>query len=103
MRLLQAEIHPKSILAFPIDTDGETCLSPTLIGRCTPVYRNHHDLTFDDMAGQLGIGRVTRLVSGWGVKFLTMTNDGNDGNLDLLANGHPDDKIEPQRHARELS
>jgi hypothetical protein len=24
-----------------------------------------------------------------------MTNDGNHGNLDLLANGHPDDKIEP--------
>jgi len=69
MRLLQAEIHPKSIFDFPIDTDGKSCLSPTLIGRCTPVYRNNHDLTFDDMAGRLGIGRVTRLVSGWGVKF----------------------------------
>jgi hypothetical protein len=56
------------------------------------VYRNNHDLTFDDMAGQLGIGRATRLMSGWGAKFFDYDNDGN---LDLfLANGHPDDKIE---------
>src|ERR1700736_4191235 len=56
------------------------------------IYRNNHDLTFDDMAGPLGIGRTTRLMSGWGVKFFDYDNDGN---LDLfLANGHPDDKIE---------
>jgi hypothetical protein len=56
------------------------------------VYRNNHDQTFDDMAGQLGIGRATRLMSGWGAKFFDYDNDGN---LDLfLANGHPDDKIE---------
>jgi hypothetical protein len=56
------------------------------------LYRNNGDLTFDDMAGALGIGRVTRLMSGWGVKFFDYDNDGN---VDLfLANGHPDDKIE---------
>jgi hypothetical protein len=56
------------------------------------IYRNNHDLTFDDMAGPLGIGRTTRLMSGWGVKFFDYDNDGN---LDLfIANGHPDDKIE---------
>jgi len=56
------------------------------------VYRNNHDLTFDDVAGQFGISRATRLMSGWGVKFFDYDNDGN---LDLfLANGHPDDKIE---------
>jgi len=56
------------------------------------LYRNNHDLTFDDIAGRAGIAKVTRLMSGWGVKFFDYDNDGN---LDLfLANGHPDDKIE---------
>jgi enediyne biosynthesis protein E4 len=56
------------------------------------IYRNNHDLTFEDMAGQMGLGRLTRLMSGWGVKFFDYDNDGN---VDLfIANGHPDDKIE---------
>ena len=56
------------------------------------IYHNNHDLTFDDMAGPFGVGRTTRLLSGWGAKFFDYDNDGN---LDLfLANGHPDDKIE---------
>src|SRR5207302_4538777 len=56
------------------------------------IYRNNHDLTFDDMAGPMGLGRLTRLMSGWGVKFLDCDNDGD---LDLfIANGHPDDQIE---------
>ena len=56
------------------------------------IYRNGHDLTFDDMAGSFGIGAITRLMSGWGVKFFDYDNDGNP---DLfLASGHPDDKIE---------
>ena len=56
------------------------------------IYRNNHDLTFDDVAGATGLGRLTRLMSGWGVKFFDYDNDGN---IDLfIANGHPDDKIE---------
>lgn len=56
------------------------------------LYRNGRDLTFDDLAGPSGIGRLTRLMSGWGLKFFDYDNDGN---LDLMiANGHPDDKIE---------
>ena len=56
------------------------------------IYRNNHDRTFNDMAGPLGIASATRLMSGWGVKFLDYDNDGNQ---DLfVANGHPDDKIE---------
>ena len=40
----------------------------------------------------MGLGRTTRLMSGWGVKFFDYDNDGN---VDLfIANGHPDDKIE---------
>jgi len=56
------------------------------------MYRNRHDKSFDDVAGATGIGRTTRLMSGWGVKFFDYDNDGN---TDLfIANGHPDDKIE---------
>jgi len=56
------------------------------------LYKNNHDESFDDEALRTGIGRATRLMSGWGVKFLDYDNDGN---LDLfLANGNPDDLIE---------
>lgn len=56
------------------------------------IYRNNHDQTFDDMASVLGLSRATRFMSGWGLKFFDYDNDGN---VDLLvANGHPDDKIE---------
>jgi hypothetical protein len=56
------------------------------------MYRNNHDMTFEDLAGPTGLGRTTKLTSGWGVKFFDY---GNDENLDLfIANGHPDDKIE---------
>src|SRR6266513_1876733 len=36
------------------------------------IYRNNHDLTFDDWAGSMGLGRLTRLMSGWGVKFFAV-------------------------------
>jgi hypothetical protein len=56
------------------------------------LYKNNRDQTFEDLAGRMGLGRATRLMSGWGVKFFDYDNDGN---LDLfIANGHPDDKIE---------
>jgi hypothetical protein len=56
------------------------------------LYRNNHDETFNDIAMQTGIARATRLMSGWGLKFLDYDNDGN---LDLfLANGNPDDLVE---------
>jgi len=56
------------------------------------IYHNVRDGSFDDLAGPLGIGVTTRLMSGWGVKFFDFDNDGN---VDLfIANGHPDDKIE---------
>src|SRR5216684_9043976 len=56
------------------------------------IYRNNHEATFDDLAGPMGLGSATRLMSGWGLKFFDYDNDGN---VDLfIANGHPDDKIE---------
>jgi enediyne biosynthesis protein E4 len=56
------------------------------------LYQNNHDETFDDQAGTAGIASATRLMSGWGLKFLDYDNDGN---LDLfLSNGNPDDLIQ---------
>jgi enediyne biosynthesis protein E4 len=55
------------------------------------IYKNNHDETFDDMAFPTGIGKATKFMSGWGLKFFDYDNDGN---LDLfLANGNPDDLI----------
>jgi enediyne biosynthesis protein E4 len=56
------------------------------------LYQNNHDETFDDKAVPNGIASATRLMSGWGLKFLDYDNDGN---LDLfLSNGNPDDLIQ---------
>jgi len=79
--------------AADFDQDGWQDLFVANVDReMYSIYRNNHDSTFDDMAGPLGIGGMTRLMSGWGVKFFDYDNDGD---LDLLvANGHPDDKIE---------
>jgi hypothetical protein len=56
------------------------------------LYRNNKDESFHDTANVHGIGQATRLLSGWGLKFFDLDNDGN---LDLfLANGHPDDMVD---------
>ena len=75
------------------DQDGWADLFVTNVDQeMYSLYHNNHDESFDDMAVPFGIGKVTRLMSGWGLKFFDYDNDGN---IDLfLANGHPDDKIE---------
>jgi hypothetical protein len=56
------------------------------------LYRNHKDMSFDDLALPTRIGAATMLFSGWGVKFFDYDNNGD---LDLLiANGHPDTTVE---------
>ena len=61
-------------------------------GEMYSIYENNHDETFDDLALSTDIGKATRMMSGWGLKFFDYDNDGN---LDLfLANGNPDDLIE---------
>jgi hypothetical protein len=56
------------------------------------LYHNNKDESFKDVAIPTGIGRATRLLSGWGLKFFDFDNDGD---IDLLlCNGHPDDHID---------
>jgi len=91
-----AEGRPRSgmgVDSADFDQDGWMDLFVANIDReMYSIYRNNHDETFDDRAGATGIGMATRLMSGWGLKFLDFDNDGD---LDLfLANGNPDDLIE---------
>ena len=98
---LSAEGHARSgmgVDAADYDQDGRTDLFVSNIDQeMYSLYHNNHDESFDDMAIPNGIARITKLMSGWGVKFFDYDNDGN---LDLfLANGHPDDKIEQHSSA----
>jgi enediyne biosynthesis protein E4 len=79
--------------AADFDSDGWTDLFVSNLDReMFAIYKNNHDETFDDMALPTGIGRATKFMSGWGLKFFDYDNDGL---VDLfLANGNPDDLIE---------
>jgi hypothetical protein len=55
------------------------------------LYENRHNETFRDVAMVEPIGRITRVLSGWGVKFFDFDNDSE---IDIIfANGHPNDMI----------
>ena len=55
------------------------------------LYRNSGGELFSDASREHGVADATRLLSGWGLKFFDIDNDGR---VDLLlANGHPDDMI----------
>ena len=79
--------------AADFDDDGWMDLFVSNLDReMFSIYKNNHDETFDDMALATGIGKATKFMSGWGLKFFDYDNDGQ---LDLfLANGNPDDLIE---------
>jgi enediyne biosynthesis protein E4 len=56
------------------------------------LYKNNGDESFTDTAHINGIADATRLLSGWGLKFLDFDLDGR---IDLLlSNGHPDDMVD---------
>jgi hypothetical protein len=46
---------------------------------------------FTDIGPATGISQATRLLSGWGLRFLDYDNDGRPDLI--LANGHPDDLV----------
>ena len=91
-----AEGSPRSgmgVDSADYDSDGWLDLFVSNVDRERySLYHNNHHQIFDDEAMSNGIGKSTLLMSGWGVKFFDFDNDGN---IDLLlANGHPDDKVE---------
>jgi enediyne biosynthesis protein E4 len=79
--------------AADVNEDGWADLFVANIDQQTfTLYRNDKDELFADISPQTGIAKATRLLSGWGLRFFDYDNDGL---LDLvLANGHPDDKVD---------
>ena len=78
--------------AADLDQDGWQDLTVTNVDQeMYSIYHNNHDGTYDDLSVPMGVGGVTKSMSGWGLRFFDYDNDGN---LDLfVANGHPDDQI----------
>jgi len=79
--------------AVDINEDGREDLFVSNIDQeIFSIYHNIGDEMFNDEAWTMGIGPVTRMLSGWGLKFFDYDNDGL---MDLiLSNGHPDDLID---------
>lgn len=79
--------------AADLDQDGSLDLFVANVDHeMYSLYHNNKDATFEDLSQQSGIGAITRMMSGWGLKFFDCDNDGN---LDLmLANGHPDTTVD---------
>jgi hypothetical protein len=85
------------------DNDGWPDLVVTnLANQRYALYRNSHDGTFDYASNSSGIGEISRLHSGWSLRFLDYDNDGWKDLL--IAQGHDLDTIEksfPQLRYRE--
>jgi hypothetical protein len=75
------------------DNDGWPDIADTALGnQMYPLFRNNGDSTFSYTTHSMGLGVVTLLHSGWGVKFLDYDNDGWK---DLfVAQGHVLDTVE---------
>ena len=79
--------------ALDYDGDGREDLFVSNISREQySIYRNKGDNSFEDAAGETGIGMATIMDTGWGVRFFDFDLDGKPDLV--LANGHPDDLIE---------
>jgi hypothetical protein len=78
--------------AADVDGDGRQDLFVSNIDHeFFSLYQNNGGELFTDVSRDHGITEATRLLSGWGLKFFDVDNDGR---VDLLlANGHPDDMI----------
>lgn len=79
--------------AADYDGDGRQDLFVTALSNETyPVYRNAGDLTFDYATPSSGVGQISILNAGWGVKFADVDNDGRADVF--VAQGHVLDTIE---------
>lgn len=59
------------------DNDGYVDLFITALSNETyPLYRNEGDLSFTYATNTAGVGQITQLYSGWGVRFIDADNDG---------------------------
>jgi hypothetical protein len=78
--------------AADFDQDGKLDLALTnFVGEAFSLYHNDGHELFSDWAPQTPIGEATRMLSGWGVRFLDFDNDGS---LDLIfCSGHPDPDV----------
>jgi enediyne biosynthesis protein E4 len=79
--------------AGDFDRDGrEDLIVANIDAQTTSLYRNSSREAFDDINVRTGVGPLTRMLSGWGLRFFDYDNDGW---LDLiLSNGHPDDQVD---------
>jgi len=83
--------------AGDFDGDGREDLIVSNIDlQTTSLYRNTSGENFDDINVKTGVGPATRMLSGWGLRFLDYDNDGWPDLI--LSNGHPDDQVD-QRNA----
>jgi len=79
--------------AADFDGDGRQDLFVANVDQETfSLYRNNGDETFTDISKAQGIAKPTRLLSGWGLRFLDYDNSGWPDLI--LANGHPDDLVD---------
>lgn len=79
--------------AADYDNDGRVDLFITALSNETyPLYRNDGDLSFTYATNIAGVGQITLLYSGWGVRFIDADNDGLRDIL--VAQSHVLDTIE---------
>jgi enediyne biosynthesis protein E4 len=79
--------------AGDFDQDGrEDLIVANIDTQTASLYRNISKESFEDINISTGVGAATRMLSGWGLRFLDYDDDGW---LDLiLSNGHPDDQVD---------
>jgi len=79
--------------AGDFDQDGlQDLVVANIDTQTTSLYRNIGQEMFDDANLKTGVGQVTRMLSGWGLRFFDYDNDGWPDLI--LSHGHPDDAVE---------
>ncbi len=79
--------------AADVDQDGwQDLFVANIDHQYYSLFHNNGNESFEDLSISTELGKSTFLLSGWGLRFFDLDNDGD---LDLLqVNGHPDDMID---------